>query len=82
MVLRIIPAGDGTTHNVHHRGRWLGQVVKRSEGTCPWDFRLPDSHALSVRSGGPESGGWPSRSGAAVALAIVHGSALGKAVSP
>lgn len=82
MVLQIIPTGDGTTHNVHHRGRWLGQVVKRSEGTCPWDFRLPDAHALSVRSGGPEAGGWPSRSGAAVALAVVHGSALGKAVSP
>ena len=73
MVLRIIPTGDGTTHDVHHRGRWLGQVVRHPEGKCPWDFRLPDAHALSVRNGGPKASGWPSRSGAAVALAVVHG---------
>lgn len=65
MVLRIIPAGDGTTHEVQRNGKVLGHVEKRvTLDGIRWGLHA-ETGALSL----PER---RSRTAAAVMLADVH----------
>ena len=61
-VLRIIPTGDGKTHEVRRDEQVLGEVAKMpSAGEPPWAFRFAEQSGFS-------EGRWLSRSAAAVAL--------------